>query len=433
MTPQTAFVRKIVYLAAIAVLLVPLFLLSHPATGDVKEQKGRPGGMLAQLRNHYGISQTQLGEVDLTSETIKLTTLGMRGIAANILWNKANDCQMKKDWTNLSAALEQITKVEPNFIGTWRFQAWNLSYNVAAAFDDYHDKYFWVIRGVRFLQDGVRYNDREPRLLWDIGWFISNKIGRADEKKLYRRLFKEDDDFNGSLPLDLRDNWLVGKTWFRKAEDLVDATGVRCKGVSPLVFFSDAPMCQMSYSSAMEDDGVFGEKARLAWKKAGQEWRQYGDRDILSYENHHVVLNSQEMHQEAARKLLARLDALSPGLAREVRTKRKSTASSPPNAWPWTLPPQSEPPSNSAWPPRRKKNSRSPTRKSPCGWRGPNTPNHGLGPKDRRARTMDQLRQPRPGDRQFRLLAASRRGRAVRSSPLRAKTDPPGRSSLHEG
>ena len=46
MTPQTAFVRKIVYLAAIAVLLVPLFLLSHPATGDVKEQKGRPGGLL---------------------------------------------------------------------------------------------------------------------------------------------------------------------------------------------------------------------------------------------------------------------------------------------------------------------------------------------------------------------------------------------------
>ena len=140
---------------------------------------------------------------------------------------------MKKDWTNLSAALEQITKVEPNFIGTWRFQAWNLSYNVAAAFDDYHDKYFWVIRGVRFLQDGVRHNDREPRLLWDIGWFISNKIGRADEKKLYRRLFKEDDDFNGSLPLDLRDNWLVGKTWFRKAEALVDATGVGCKGVAP--------------------------------------------------------------------------------------------------------------------------------------------------------------------------------------------------------
>ena len=105
-----------------------------------------------------------------------------------------------------------------------------MSYNVAAAFDDYHDKYFWVIRGVRFLEEGKRYNDREPRLLWDIGWFISNKIGRADEKKLFRRLFKEDDDFNGSPPPDLRDNWLVGEEWFRDAEKLVETTGERLQG-----------------------------------------------------------------------------------------------------------------------------------------------------------------------------------------------------------
>ena len=317
-----AFVRKIVYLLAIGFLLAPIYWLSHPATGDVKTQKGRSPGWLAQLRDEYGISQTQLGEVDLTTQTINLCTLGMRAFAANILWYKSEECKKKKDWTNLSAALEQITKVEPNFIGTWRYQAWNLSYNVSAAFDDYHDKYFWVIRGVRFLEEGKRYNDREPRLLWDIGWFISNKIGRADEKKLFRRLFKEDDDYNGSLPLDLRDNWLVGEEKFRDAERLVEATGVRCKGVAPLVFFSDAPMCHMSYSSALEDDGVFGEKARLAWKRAGQEWRQYGDRDILSYENHRVVLNSQERNEEESRKLVARLNAMSPGL-REKMHKEK--------------------------------------------------------------------------------------------------------------
>ncbi len=406
MNPQTAFVRKILYLSSIAVLLVPLFWLSHPATADVKEQKGRPGGKLAQLRDVYGISQTQLGEVNLTSETIKLTTLGMRGIAAEILWNKANDCQKKKDWTNLSAALEQITKVEPNFIGTWRFQAWNLSYNVAAAFDDYHDKYFWVIRGVRFLQDGVRYNDREPRLLWDIGWFISNKIGRADEKKLYRRLFKEDVDFNGARPQDLCDNWLVGEEWFRKAERLVDTTGERCKGVAPLIFYSDAPMCHMSYSSALEEDGVFGEKARLAWKKAGQEWRQYGDRDILSYENHEVVLNEQEKHEADAHKLLAQLDALSPGLREDAQRE--------------TRPPQTRRTQGPGHP-HRKANPqairprRGGGREAPGHSQGSRHAAGGIqthaghdpGAKDRRSRTEDQQRPGRPGDRQFRLLAAS--------------------------
>ena len=30
---------------------------------------------------------------------------------------------MKKDWTNLSATLNQLTKVQPNIIEFWRFQA----------------------------------------------------------------------------------------------------------------------------------------------------------------------------------------------------------------------------------------------------------------------------------------------------------------------
>ena len=164
MNPQRSFLRKVVYLAAIGALLGPLFWLSQPATSDVKEAKGRPGGLLAQLRQHYHISQTELGRVDLTSETIKLATLGMRGVAADILWAKAEKLPDEEGLTNFSATLEQITKLQPNFIGPWHYQAWNLSYNVAAAFDDYHDKYYWVIRGVKLPPGGHRHNEHEPRL-----------------------------------------------------------------------------------------------------------------------------------------------------------------------------------------------------------------------------------------------------------------------------
>ena len=44
---------------------------------------------------------------------------------------------------------------------------------------------------------------------------ISQKIGKADESKQFRKLFKEDDDFNAGRALAQRDNWLVGKEWFR--------------------------------------------------------------------------------------------------------------------------------------------------------------------------------------------------------------------------
>ena len=71
----------------------------------------------------------------------------MRGIACTMLWWKATNYQMKKDWTRLSAALDQISKLQPHSIDVWRYQAWNLSYNVSVAFDDYHDKFYWVIEG----------------------------------------------------------------------------------------------------------------------------------------------------------------------------------------------------------------------------------------------------------------------------------------------
>ena len=122
----------------------------------------------------------------------------MSGIAADILWEKGQRYKMKKDWTDLSATLKQIRKVQPNFIGVWRFQAWNLSYNVSHEFDDYRDRYRWVIRGIDFLKEGIQYNEHKPVLQWDVGWFIRHKIGRADEKKQFRKLFKEDDDFHGS-------------------------------------------------------------------------------------------------------------------------------------------------------------------------------------------------------------------------------------------
>ena len=112
---EKSFRRKIIYLVAIVVLLVPLFWLGHPATSDSEEASG---GILAQLRAdpEYRLSQKHLGQIDATSETVKLATLGLRGVAANLLWGKAHLYKKKKDWTNLEATVRQITKLQPNFI-----------------------------------------------------------------------------------------------------------------------------------------------------------------------------------------------------------------------------------------------------------------------------------------------------------------------------
>ena len=183
---------------AIGVLLMPLFLLSHPATRRHGAAKGQPAASWPSSASSTSLSQTELGQIDPTSETIKLATLGMRGVAADILWRKANNYQMKKDWTNLCATLEQISKVQPHFIEPWRYQAWNLSYNVSVSFDDYHDKYYWLIEGINFLKRGVRLNEHEPRLL--VGRRLVHRLQDRPGRRgpPYRRLFKEDDDFHGA-------------------------------------------------------------------------------------------------------------------------------------------------------------------------------------------------------------------------------------------
>jgi hypothetical protein len=71
-------------LVGIAVLLVPLSALSQPADSASK------GGKLAKLREQFGLSQANLGEVDPTSEAMRLATLGLKNVAVTLLWDRAN-------------------------------------------------------------------------------------------------------------------------------------------------------------------------------------------------------------------------------------------------------------------------------------------------------------------------------------------------------
>jgi len=334
MTPQRSFVRKIQYLVAMAVLLMVLVWLGQPATIGVGTEKGSAGGVLAQLRQKHHFSEAQLGEIDPASETIKLATLGLRGVAVQVLWEQSNTYKMKKDWANLAATLQKIIHLEPHFSKVWYFQGWNLSYNVSVEFDDYRERYRWVIKGIDFLKQGIRYNRNDALLYKDVGWFISQKIGRADESKQFRELFKEDedfhreDDFGPARPPDDRDNWRVGKDWYARAESLVDPyyPAKAIKKVTPVVFFAYKPMCQMNFAEALAKDGIFSEKGEAAWKEAGEDWTKFGNLPLPAMEpGIYVHLNDREQLQADARTLIARLDAMQPGLRKEIRDERYRT------------------------------------------------------------------------------------------------------------
>ena len=158
MTERTSFYRKIGYGIAIVVLCFSDRLAQRAGNHHAARAAGSPN-----CATEYGLSQVNFGEVDPASETIKLATLGLRGVAVNLLWEKANYYKKVEDWTNLTATLEQLAKLQPNFITFWKFQAWNLTYNVSVEFDDYNDRYYYVRRGIEFLKEGEQYNIDNPR------------------------------------------------------------------------------------------------------------------------------------------------------------------------------------------------------------------------------------------------------------------------------
>lgn len=299
----------LVMLVAIGVLLIPLSVLSQPADSS------SPGGLLAQMRAEEGLSQANLGEIDPTSETMRLATLGLKNVAVTLLWDRANHYKKVEDWTNLSATLEQMTKLQPNFYSVWDFQAHNLSYNISVEFDDYHDRYAWVIKGIEFLRDGIFLNTREPRLLGRMGWFIGQKIGKADEKLQFRRLFRQDEDFHErdrpGRTLPERDNWLVGREKYIAGQELVDS-GAPLK-TTPLIFHSEPMMTAINYARALEDEGVFGEQGRNAWTLAGDEMRRYSGRDIPTSWDLPIRLGLEEEMRAQADRLGEQLEELMPG------------------------------------------------------------------------------------------------------------------------
>lgn len=328
MTQRQSFLRKIGYFIAIAVLLLPMAMLSLPSSGQGTAEE-HPGGKLAQLREEHKLAQASLGEIDPASETVKLVTLGMRGLAVNILWQKAHEYKMKEDWTGFRQVLDQIIKLQPNFIKVWEFQCWNVSYNLSVEFDDYRDRYRYVREGINLLKEGLQYNEDEPRLLWSLGWFIGQKIGRADERVQYRRLFKQDeqfhknDIFSSEMPPSQRDNWLVASKWFRRAIDVVDQLGKRMIGKAPHIWTADWPKALINYADAIQGEGTHGEKAKLAWETAEQKWRQYGNRPVVHRTTGtRIRLTDLDARLDEVEQFTKQIYEISEGVEKQVHAKK---------------------------------------------------------------------------------------------------------------
>src|SRR5262245_46995697 len=173
---QQTFQRKLIYLGSVvALLLGSLLWRTHVVEARAKE--------MALLDQSHG-------DVEVVGSAVRLMLSGSRGLVTCALWYTAYEKQKKNQWNELELIVRTLTKLQPHFITPWKFQSWNLAYNVSVESDRPGDKYFYITRGIQLLAEGERQNRYNPELRHDMGFFHHHKICQSDETNVLRSIFQ---------------------------------------------------------------------------------------------------------------------------------------------------------------------------------------------------------------------------------------------------
>ena len=303
MNSLTSRQRKIAYALGILVLLGPIIILGAPVSETVQRgvKSEVSGGVLARMRHEYQLGESTLGDIDPTSAAANLVLLGLRGMAATVLHQNAVTLQQRKEWGRLKSTVDSILKLQPHYIEVWKFQGWNLAFNVSREWDKVEDRFYWVKAGLKFLKNGADKNRTSTALLHNVGDFVGRKIGMADERNFYRRFFVRDpdeDQFGRGADPEVNpegiDNYLMAREHFLQANELDEVYPI--EGMTREVFRKSPVQALFDYAAAItrdfsaslgemegdkEAEDVKFEMSQQAWADAYREWTEVFGKEIF--------------------------------------------------------------------------------------------------------------------------------------------------------
>ncbi len=106
---------------------------------------------------------------------------GLRGVAADLLYIKADALWKEGKWEDIKSLYRAITFLQPDYADYWSLAghhlAWNLSF--AARTDKEREKY--INQGLEFLKEGLTYNQDVYKLYFDLGFIYDHKVKDYDE------------------------------------------------------------------------------------------------------------------------------------------------------------------------------------------------------------------------------------------------------------
>lgn len=166
-------------------------------------------GVQKQLNHRRDVmGLTRVSPLENAPPVLAFTTIalgGFRGLIANVLWIRLNDLQEQDKYFEMVQLADWISKLQPHFVTVWIHLAWNMSYNISVKFNDPHDRWLWVQRGIELLRDdGLRWNPKEPLLYRELAWHFQHKMGQNldDAHHYYKVRWAEEMEklFKGGRP-----------------------------------------------------------------------------------------------------------------------------------------------------------------------------------------------------------------------------------------
>lgn len=125
---------------------------------------------------------------------------GLRALVASVTYMQAYVAFENVEWAKVDSLFQLTSRLQPRDVSYWDEAAWHMAYNAASNYlhSDrvepimrgklYHTH---IDRGVQILEDGLRYNPDNARLLSRLGdIYAKRKIDPAKAGEIYERVFK---------------------------------------------------------------------------------------------------------------------------------------------------------------------------------------------------------------------------------------------------
>jgi len=211
-----------------------------------------------------------------------------------------------QSWQNAAEAVDAIKGLRPVDVETCRAVARRCAYDIAGQIGDhneYRDRYKWIARAMALLRIAAEQTDNDPRIMYDIGTTLSERIGhsQSSESRAFRRYFVVDEmkrlENLGAreVPQGDADNLRVALRCFQQVQRQLDVGDAAFREsffneVKPEEFYAQEAICKAHHAMALENEGIFGEQGRRYWELAWRSWQEHGNREIRTVEGQSVRL-----------------------------------------------------------------------------------------------------------------------------------------------